>query len=211
MAAAASAKLAAIEKQVAEAVSNFKCSKQNISKLAADIASSEAMRNLNLDEHGLNSVLYNVFSHASNAARHDGEVAQLFPGQVTIDHVVDAATKISEKAEKMKTDVPSKWAVDWRNAQAASAGSINATSKAMPGAWEKLATQDKVGVGVHGIFATLCVFSAVSAARSSLVHDENGKTQVQWSQVGIALLETAVAVLFTYSAHKSLRGESISL
>ncbi|MDX2095646.1 MAG: hypothetical protein SFW64_06895 [Alphaproteobacteria bacterium] len=73
---------------------------------------------------------------------------------------------------------------------------------------ESVATENKVNAGIWGAVAALSMFGVYSAAKNSVVPDESGKPQVQWSQVGVALLEACMVAGCTYMGVQALRAGS---
>lgn len=72
--------------------------------------------------------------------------------------------------------------------------------------WSELAMEHKVSAGMNGAIALLAGFGAINAARQAVVTDETGQQHMNWSQAGVAMLQTAFAVGCGYFAVKALGG-----
>jgi hypothetical protein len=76
--------------------------------------------------------------------------------------------------------------------------------------WGKqFSTEQKVNAGMWGVGAVMGAFGALSAARGVVAHDEQDKAHVMWSQVGVCLLQAAVAAGCAYMGAQALHGRSV--
>ena len=71
--------------------------------------------------------------------------------------------------------------------------------------WSQLEKGEQVNAGFNGALALLAAYGTLSAASHAVGHDEDGKTHVQWSQVGLAILQAAMTAACAYSLAGTLR------
>lgn len=66
-----------------------------------------------------------------------------------------------------------------------------------------------VGAGMSLIAGAMSLMATMSSFGSAIQKDEQGKTQVQWSQVGLGLMYAAFTVGSAYLAHGSLKQSGV--
>lgn len=74
--------------------------------------------------------------------------------------------------------------------------------------WSDLSTFNKVNGALCLVGAAMSGIGAFSGFRNAVQHDENGKTQIAWTPLGFAILNTAFTVGLGYLAHQSFTGKA---
>ncbi len=68
-----------------------------------------------------------------------------------------------------------------------------------------LSSEQKMNAGMWMVFAALSALGCYGAAKHSIAKDEDGKSHVQWTQTGIALLQAALVAGCTYMGAQAVR------
>ena len=71
--------------------------------------------------------------------------------------------------------------------------------------FESLPAEHKINAGMWGVGALMAAFGFASAAKNSVQQDADGNRHVQWSSVGVALLQGALATGCAYIGAQALR------
>ena len=71
--------------------------------------------------------------------------------------------------------------------------------------FEAMPTENKINAGMWGVGALMAAFGFASAAKNSVQQDSDGNHHVQWSSVGVALLQGALAGGCAYIGAQALR------
>lgn len=71
--------------------------------------------------------------------------------------------------------------------------------------FEAVPVEHKINAGMWGAGALMGAFGFASAAKNSVQQDAEGKNQIQWSSVGVALLQGALAAGCAYMGAQALR------
>ena len=210
-------KFSGIELTIADAAKLCGFKDQEITKLATDISAHEALKNL--DAHAVNESIVNAFNAASKQSRTDGAVDLFHAGQVTIDHVLEAAGVVVEgkknfrgvadpmRVEKLKAHAKKTLSsASTKSPRVRVEGTSQSLGNTMNQDWRNLATEHKLNAGMWGAGALLGAFFTYGAVKASFAPDEDGKIHMQWSNVGVALLQASIAVGSAAMAVMALRG-----
>ncbi len=84
-------------------------------------------------------------------------------------------------------------------------GGASPTSETRIASWEELTTTGKVNTALLWAGSALCLAGFLSAARNSVVEDEQGNKHVSYSNVGMAILQGTLAVGSGWLALESTR------
>jgi hypothetical protein len=71
--------------------------------------------------------------------------------------------------------------------------------------WQGLSPEHKVNAGMWGVGALLGVFGFARSASHAVQKDEQDKNHIQWSNVGVALLQAAMTAGCAYMGVQSIR------
>ena len=202
-----------IEKSIAKVAQSYRFTayrnQDNVSKLAADIEKSDALRHF--DSHALHEVLINAFSHITEEIKKTTGAVPLYHSPdvtVKLDDVVKTANHISE--HKKKPIIADSARSNILRERMNSASAHLKPERIKPNSWENLATEHKVNAAMWGVGALMSAFGVLSAAKYAVAHDDEGKSHVQWSQVGVGALQLLLAAGCTYMGVQAVRtGRSV--
>lgn len=71
--------------------------------------------------------------------------------------------------------------------------------------FDAVPVEHKINAGMWGVGALMAAFGFASAAKNSVQQDAEGNRHVQWSSVGVALLQGALAAGCAYVGAQVLR------
>lgn len=195
------AELNELEKFIAQEAKHHGFSGQDVSALHAEISASEALRHL--DARGVKSAIFQAFHNkAFHEVGPDGAIPIGHIKQVTLEDIIAGSRTVDEQKGKIAPLRPE--AITIKNPLAGSAPK----PKPKAGWLESVATEHKVNAGIWFAAAALSALGVYSAAKNSVTQDETGKSQVQWSQAGVALLQACLAAGCAYMGAQALRAGS---
>ena len=212
MAPATVAAVPELEAFIAKQVQDYRVGPRSITELHEAIKGSEALQSLK--PHQLHDAIASAFSHVKGrtaAGAIDAAAGTIdldkFRGQhvVVLDDILNAAG-IVKKAQP-KPDRPEVMAR--LKEQMAEREPSLMKPRAQRFNLKALTVEERFNSAMWGVGMLLGAFGVYSSAKYSVAKDDQGKNHVQWSQVGIALLQACMTAGCAYMGAQSLRGAMV--
>lgn len=186
---------------------HYRFNPNNAAELAEKIGNDA--RFSGMDAHALNEVIVNAFERMRKEVSPTGAVTLPSAKQVTFEHVLAAADVVSESAGRQVPPRPEMLA-QLKQQVETNAAADKARAAAKKPSWSHaLSTEQKVNAGLWGAGALLSGIGMYYAVKNSRTVDENGKPDIRWTQVGVALLQAAMTAGCAFMAYEATRGAAI--
>ncbi len=143
---------------------------------------------------------------ATAAAR---KAAQGIHGILTVADVQATAAAVGERAGQLRDVNPNRIAQLQKQVERNAAADKARAAAKKPSWSHALSTEQKVNAGLWGAGALLSGIGMYYAVKNSRTVDENGKPDIRWTQVGVALLQAAMTAGCAFMAYEATRGAAI--
>ena len=209
--------LTSLEQQIATAQERFSFAPQDVSKLVTDIEASPQLMEVAPEVRG-QTILAAFQRAAGEASKVEGQpnVVKLHPKtEVTLKEILEALPGIVEKhAQHLGKSDPERLDVLRSNVKEfakreAEKAAAKGKAVGQGQGWKHLATEHKVNAGMWGIAALMGAFSLMDSATHAITKDDDGKAHVQWSQVGMTLLQATLTAGCAYLGVQAVRGRHV--
>ncbi|MFZ4540412.1 MAG: hypothetical protein ACOYNL_01210 [Rickettsiales bacterium] len=196
--------LKGIEKFIAEQAKHYGFTSQNVESLHHAIQSSDVLRGL--EDAPLKNVIVQAFENVKKSSRHAGITDLASAKEVGLADMLEAKKTYALFHGKILPRRPEVMSQLHQQVVSNDAKAMEQAAPTVKKSWlEGVSKEHKINAGIWSAGAAMSMLGLYSAAKRSVGKDEQGVTHIQWTQMGVAIIQACLAAGCGYMAAQTLR------